>query len=91
MPDDNKFDKLREIGYTIPMGCALCVHAHFPAYVEWGTCGKHLYQHLKHTGEPREVSIHRAGTCPDAYCGAEPAAGVYGAHAEFLAFVKKAL
>lgn len=37
MPDENKFEKLRSIGYRIPITCGLCIHGPWPAEV-WGTC-----------------------------------------------------
>lgn len=82
MPDPNKFDALRESGYTIPVTCGLCVHGHFPfADGMWGTCGVIKYEHLKHTGPQREASIVRYGTCPKA----KLSVGVqFGAHQEFF-------
>ena len=64
MPDDNKFEKLREIGYRQPLVCAFCVHRQFRPHTIWGECQKHRYQHKKHDGE-RGVSILQNGTCPD--------------------------
>jgi len=67
MPDANKFGLLRDIGYTIPVTCGLCKHRNFPtAGSDWGTCRIHLYNHLKHTGPKREMSIHRSGCCSKA-------------------------
>jgi hypothetical protein len=91
MPDANKFKKLREIGYTIPITCKFCVHGHFKnPTLPWGTCKKHQYKHLKHTGPPRGVSIHAVGTCQDAESKVlERIGGLLGAHAEFLSSEKK--
>ena len=85
MPDGNKFAKLREIGYTLPITCGLCVMGEFPDRGDWGTCKIHRYQHLKHTGESRGVSIHRGGSCADAEVdGSKVMAASFGAHLEFL-------
>lgn len=69
MPDNNKFQKLRDIGYGIPGLCGYCKHGIFEgpkALGGWGTCNLHTYQHLKHESpvEGRGVSIHATGTCP---------------------------
>jgi hypothetical protein len=65
MPDDNKFEKLSEVGFRIPISCGLCIHGQFVGSSEWGECGKHRYQHKKHDNpeDGRGVSIVRAGTC----------------------------
>jgi hypothetical protein len=75
MPDLNKFQKLRSVGYQIRGCCSLCVHGNFggdgrpnmtkqgyPGY-GWGSCGLHTYQHAKHTAV-RGTSIHHSGWCP---------------------------
>ena len=64
MPDANKFAKLREVGYTIPGTCRFCTHGWFGGDY-FGRCEKHTYEHGKHTGEHRGISIHQCGTCPD--------------------------
>jgi len=86
MPDENKFSKLREIGYSIPVTCKFCAHSARFFGSEWSTCDKHKYEHKKHTGPARGVSIHAMGTCRDAELPPERAArtGALGAHAEFL-------
>ena len=61
--DNNKLKVLREIGYRIMPTCGDCVWAEFPQD-DWGTCGLHDYQHEKHTGEKRQLSIHKSGNCP---------------------------
>lgn len=67
MPDANKVKKFQETGYSIPVCCGLCVFRNFQSdTANWGTCKKHLYKHLKHTGAPRGISIHRFGRCDDA-------------------------
>lgn len=82
MPDENKFQALRDAGYSIPVTCGICVHGHFPTKdALWGTCGKIKYQHLKHTGPDREASIVRLGSCPSA---ALSQIVNFGHHSEFL-------
>ena len=69
MPDDNKFEKLRECGYRIQGVCGYCVqgrfHANHNGRATWGTCAKHTYEHQKHDNPEggRGVSIHFSGTC----------------------------
>jgi len=85
MPDDNKFQKLREIEYTITPACVFCIHGDFPSTSIWGKCRKHRYQHLKHDNpdEGRGVSIITTGTCPDVEL--DPGwVSQFGAHQEFL-------
>ena len=67
MPDDNKFEKLRSVGYGIPGVCRVCQHGQFGDKTEWGTCAKHKYEHRKHANPDsgRGVSIHVMGTCPE--------------------------
>jgi hypothetical protein len=64
--DANKLKVLKDLPYVIRATCQTCVSANFPKdeRLEFGTCGKHLYEHQKHAGEPRELSIHRYGVCP---------------------------
>jgi hypothetical protein len=85
MPDDNKYQALRAVGYRIPVACGLCIHGKFPARERWGTCGANRYYHLKHNNPDggRGVSIVREGTCDNAKL--DPAkASLLGAHREFL-------
>ena len=63
MPDENKFAKLQEAGYTVRPCCILCVHGTSIGPSHWGTCAKHTYEHKKHTGKPRQMSINRVGVC----------------------------
>lgn len=84
MPDENKFEKLRSIGYRIPITCGLCIHGPWPAEV-WGTCDLHKYQHLRqdNPNEGRGISVHVSGTCSSA----APDPNMFkslGAHIEFL-------
>lgn len=82
MPDANKFAKLREIGYTIRVTCGICQHGCFKGMAEWGTCDLHQYEHLKHTGPARGVSVVRYGSCPQGVLSTSKAD--LGAHREFL-------
>ena len=64
--DDNKLDKLREIGYSIRKCCGRCLHADL-SLNGWGTCLKHVYEHKKHEGgnksSNRQLSIFEHGCC----------------------------
>jgi hypothetical protein len=60
--DKNKEQKLMTIGYTIQPCCGLCAYAKLSAD-GWGTCKQHTYQHDKHTGVHRQVSINQYGLC----------------------------
>lgn len=63
--DDNKLNKLREIGYTIRKCCGNCLHNNLDT--NWGTCGVQFYEHKKHEGgaksSKRNLSIHETGYC----------------------------
>ncbi len=62
--DANKREVLVEIGYQLG-ACGVCAHSTFATDAsDFGTCGLHKYAHLKHTGDFREVSVHRCGRCP---------------------------
>lgn len=61
--DANKRQVLEDIGYRIQPTCGGCSHSSFPSD-EWGTCDRHSYEHLKHTGERRHLSVHSSGYCP---------------------------
>ena len=67
--DDNKLNKLREIGYTIRKSCGECEHGGFNGNNYWGTCQLHRYSHKKHDGgvkgADRELSIYCHGVCED--------------------------
>jgi hypothetical protein len=60
--DANKRKKLKVIGYTIPPTCGTCTSGVFPQN-EWGTCATYQYDHQKHTGDARQLSIHKTGSC----------------------------
>lgn len=66
--DDNKLQELEDCGYRIKPCCGFCIHSKFAnADQLFGTCTKMHYKHLKHTGEERELSIHRYGICKDKF------------------------
>jgi len=83
MPDDNKFKKLREVGYRIPQLCCYCKHGNFGPS-GWGTCGVHRYDHKKHDNPEggRGISIHVTGSCRDGF--EVKNANVVGAYQEFF-------
>jgi len=60
--DANKLKVLQDLSYTVQKSCGLCTHGVFPNN-DWGTCNKHTYDHLKHTGEARQLSVFRYGSC----------------------------
>lgn len=86
MPDENKFEKLREIGYYIAPQCGFCLHGNFYVSSAWGTCKKHRYEHKKHDNPKggRGVSIHRAGCCGNFEKAPAWNLPELGAHAEFM-------
>jgi hypothetical protein len=61
--DQNKLNKLQEIGYTIPRSCGTCKH--FTQYedMHFGECAVNEYTHLKHTGGKRKLSVVQYGSC----------------------------
>jgi hypothetical protein len=61
--DANKREELLRIGYSIRGTCGTCVHGHFNND-NFGTCVIHDYQHLKHTGGKRQLSVYAHGSCP---------------------------
>ena len=63
--DENKLNKLRDIGYTLRKCCGTCKHRYFEFRAEWGTCNIHEYKHKKHTDDVRGLSIHLYGFCAD--------------------------
>lgn len=84
--DDNKKEKLSEIGYKILACCDNCMHSEFPSPSSpWGTCEKHEYKHRKHTGEPRRLSICRCGVCFE-YAPEDDGSVRFGAFGEFADF-----
>lgn len=91
MPDENKFAKLREIEYTVPVTCGLCKHGKFsggsgPVRPQpWGECDRHRYKHLRQDNPEggRGVSIHVSGTCGSSKLDVDRSYAL-GAHAQFL-------
>jgi hypothetical protein len=77
--DENKLRILRKVGYRFPPTCGRCKHGIFPQN-QWGTCGIHKYEHQKHTGPARALSIHMLGSCPQF----ESQGVSLGAYQEFL-------
>lgn len=82
MPDENKFETLRSLPYVVQKVCGLCKHGVFPNN-DWGSCSNTAYQHKKHTGDVRQVSIVKAGSCSNFELD-ETKATTLGAHREFL-------
>ena len=80
--DANKLKVLREIGYKVQRTCGNCSHSRFPND-DWGTCGVWSYQHLKHSTDVRDLSIHRDGVCGHHEYD-EAATVVLGAYREFV-------
>lgn len=63
--DANKLQVLRDLPYVISPVCGLCVHGKFVTpNNDWGTCELHQYDHKKHTGPARQLSIVKYGSCP---------------------------
>jgi hypothetical protein len=86
MPDENKFAKLREIGYQIRDCCGLCVFA--GAFRgDWSACefADNSYMHQTHANPAggRGVSIHISGWCPNFKINPARRQSL-GAHREFL-------
>lgn len=63
--DENKRQRLKEIGYVIGPTCGTCIARAFRPGSMFGECLRHKYQHLKHTGDERMLSINEHGHCPD--------------------------
>jgi len=61
--DENKKRRLVELLYRIRPCCGLCKHGSFRPGQYFGMCGKNTYEHGKHTGPPRQLSISRYGVC----------------------------
>ncbi len=72
--DANKLKKLHVINYNIGT-CGMCKHSLFPRCanaargyelsVAYGSCKLHTYDHLKHSDNPRQLSVYRHGRCDD--------------------------
>ncbi len=64
--DQNKLKVLNDIGYAIRKTCATCEYSLFTQARgnNWGLCFAKTYEHLKHTGPERQLSINKFGHCP---------------------------
>ena len=82
--DQNKLNELRTIGFRIPKTCGLCKHGVFVGASDWGTCAVRTYEHLKHSGPPRQLSVYRGGSCPDKFDVDPARVAQLGAWAEFV-------
>jgi hypothetical protein len=60
--DSTKLKVLQALPYRILPVCGLCKHGWFPKN-DWGTCERNTYPHEKHSGPPRQLSIHKFGSC----------------------------
>lgn len=65
--DANKLARLEDIGYSIQPTCGLCVHFFAPPGGEFGECDLYSYEHQKHTGPPRKLSVNRHGSCTQGF------------------------
>jgi hypothetical protein len=61
--DANKLKVLQEIGYSVRKVCGNCAFSDIAPTAFWGTCSKHAYTHLKHTGADRDLSVRFDGHC----------------------------
>lgn len=82
--DANKRKLLDQVGYEVRACCGTCRHARVSQGSEWGTCSIHSYDHVKHTGPARALSISIFGGCPQHAISAEATASL-GRFAELLA------
>jgi len=61
--DANKLEVLRDLPFIVHRVCGLCRHGSFAPNTNWGTCGRTQYEHKKHTGPARQLSIVLFGSC----------------------------
>lgn len=61
--DNNKLDKLKEIAYEIKPSCGTCTFFKQYSDEDFGDCQKHTYQHQKHSGGQRHLSVVQYGSC----------------------------
>lgn len=81
--DENKKEKLVQIGYVIHDHCGVCVHGNFfDSSSDWGVCRKYFYEHLKHSDSTRQLSITKYGWCPS-FEGQAPILPHFGAFEPF--------
>lgn len=82
--DDNKLKLLKQVEYEVCRCCYFCAHSEpFRQGTDWSTCRRYKYQHLKHTGDLRQMSIVKFGVCSSF----EPKDGArleLGAFAQFM-------
>lgn len=81
--DENKLKVLKEVGYVMYKTCDLCEHFRQGAS-SFGTCKVHLYEHLKHNGPPREMSVNKSGGCPDWELDETAKEGSLGHYIQFI-------
>lgn len=81
--DNNKLKVLQDINYEIQKVCGNCKHSGIYGAAQYGTCKKKTYEHLKHIGPPRQLSIHVFGSC-NSHEYMEGYAAVLTTWAEFL-------
>jgi hypothetical protein len=60
--DPNKLAELQKIEYQIPGNCGICQHGEM-SRTNFGTCRLYRYQHARHSGEKRQLSIYAYGRC----------------------------
>jgi hypothetical protein len=61
--DANKLKKLHVINYKIGT-CGICKQGMF-GFGLYGHCKLHTYNHLKHSDNPRQLSVYKHGRCED--------------------------
>ncbi len=82
--DVNKLQVLRDLPYKVQRVCGLCVHGTFlTPNNDWGTCAAQTYEHKKHTGPARQLSIVKYGSCVSFDADPVKTAGL-GHYLEFL-------
>jgi hypothetical protein len=63
--DENKKEKLKEIGYKIAHTCGLCKYGMFKPKNAFGDCLKFSYKHLKHVEPSKNLSVNIYGSCKE--------------------------
>ena len=64
--DKNKLKVLQDIDYKVQRTCGNCdwfVGDSYTKSIMFSTCSKHTYEHKKHIGPERKLSVHRDGVC----------------------------
>lgn len=62
--DENKAERLREIGFTLKNCCGSCTHFRRSDQV-FGVCDFRTYEHKKHSDATRKLSVVAYGYCDD--------------------------